>query len=237
MIEDLIGLSSMATSRLLADLARTLADEQEFAVRFSSAGGVEVARRVRDGEEADLVVLADTAMAGLDHDGFLVSGTLRPLFVSDVVAAVPDHQEPPALATEGDLAMALVAARRIAYSTGPSGDALVRLVEDWGLADRVAAHLVQAPPGTPVGALLADGEADLGFQQRSELTGIAGVRVVGPLPGAAAIRSTFSGGVLSSSAHPAAAAGALRRLGSPDGEAAVRARGMQLARGAAGPDR
>lgn len=220
------GLSSMATRALLADLAAELAQGHGVVVRFTAAGGVEVADRVRRGAVADVLVLADGAMRSLEAEGLLIPETLRPLFVSHVVAAVPDAASDLPLATEEDLRAALVAARRIACSTGPSGTALLDLIERWDLTDQLADRLVQAPPGEPVGSLLARGEADLGFQQQSELTGVDGVRVLGPLPGDAEIRSTFTGGVLSTSSNPIVAREVLALLDSPTVADSARRRGM-----------
>jgi molybdate transport system substrate-binding protein len=228
--EQIKGLSSMATKGLLADLSDALRRQHSLSVRFESAGGIEVARNIRAGAQADLAVLSREAMAGLDADGLFEPGTLRPLFASDVVAAVPEGVAPVPLATEEDLRVALVNAARIAYSTGPSGKALVDLIARWELGPAVTPKLVQAKPGTPVGSLLAGGEADLGFQQRSELSDVAGIRVLGPLPGAAAIRSTFSGAVLARSTNMESAGEVLNFLGSEAADAHVRAAGMMTAR-------
>jgi molybdate transport system substrate-binding protein len=131
--------------------------------------------------------------------------------------------------TEEDLRAALSAAARIAYSTGPSGTGLVDLIERWELGGVVQHKLVRAGPGTPVARLLAAGEADLGFQQRSEFSGVAGIRVLGPLPGAAAIRSTFSGALLARSTNKQPAREVLSFFGSKDAEEHVLAAGMALA--------
>jgi molybdate transport system substrate-binding protein len=219
----------MATKGLLADLSDTLRRRLSLVVDFESAAGVEVARDIRAGSGADLAVLSREEMAELDADGLFVAGTLRALYVSDVVAAVPARADPTALSTEDDLRTALGAARRIAYSTGPSGKAVVDLVERWGLAEAVSDKLVQAPPGLPVGRLLAAGEADLGFQQRSELSEVAGIRVLGALPGAAAISTTFSGAVLAGSTRLEVALVVLGFLGSEDVERQVLAAGMAIA--------
>ncbi len=88
---------------------------------------------------------------------------------------------------------------------------------------------MQAPPGVPVGSLVASEEVDLGFQQHSELMDVEGITLLGPLPGEAAITSTFSGGVLASSAHPDAALRALAFLSSDHAAPFVRARGMSPA--------
>lgn len=225
----IIGLSSMATRHLLADLAVEIERSHGLVVRFESGGGVEIEERVREGAGADVVVLAAAAIARLGAQGALIEGTMRPLFVSDVVAAVPSDLDPPAFATEDDLVAALGSAGTVAYSTGPSGTALLALVDRFGLTGLLAGRLLQAPPGVPVGSLLAEGRAGLGFQQRSELMDVEGISILGPLPGEAAIRSTFSGGVAVASTQPGLASMVIDLLGSDAAAGLAAARGMALA--------
>ena len=229
-VSDVIsGLSSMATRLLVVDLAEEVGRRHGIAVVFSSAGGVEVARSVRDGAQADVLVLGSAAMRALEEERLLVPGTVRALFVSQVVAAVPAESSTAAPSREGDLRDLLMAAGRIAYSTGPSGTGLLDLVERWGLADSLRGRLVQAPPGVPVGSLLARGEADLGFQQHSELMDVPGIRLLGPLPGEAALSTTFDGAVLEASVQPDRARQVLTLLGDVAMGPIVGARGMALA--------
>ncbi|MFI5764039.1 substrate-binding domain-containing protein [Streptomyces sp. NPDC051563] len=223
------GLSSMATRLVLADLSDYIRRAHGTPVRFESAGGVEIARQVREGARADLIVLADGALADLEAAGHLVEGTVRPLWVSQVVAAVPEGTPVPPLDSESDLRTALLSAQKIAYSTGPSGTALVDLIARLDLADRLGDRLVQAPPGVPAGTLLSSGRADLAFQQHSELMDLPGIVVIGPLPGDMAISSTFSAGVLASSAQPGLAREVLDLLGSDAASKTARARGMRRA--------
>lgn len=190
------GLSSMATRELLAQLVRPGSLPGLPAVSFQAAGGVEVARRIREGEAADLVVLARGAIDSLAQEGLVVDSSVRDLFESEVVIAARDSGPAPETSTMAKLQLALRNARSVGYSTGPSGHALSRMIERWGLADEMADRLVLAPPGTPVARLLTDGIADLGFQQRSELSGVSGVRIIGPMPAGAEIRTVFAGAVL-----------------------------------------
>ena len=76
----------------------------------------------------------------------------------------------------------VLAALAIGYSTGPSGGALLKLFERWGMAESIRTSLVQAPPGTPLGTLIKAGDVELGFQQMSELVHVEGVDVIGPMP-------------------------------------------------------
>jgi molybdate transport system substrate-binding protein len=224
---EISGLSSMATRPILAELSEHIRLAHGIAVRFASAGGVDIARRVREGAEADLLVLADGALADLDRAGHLVRGTARPLWISQVVAAVPEGTPVPELDAEPDLRTALLSAKRIAYSTGPSGTALLGLIDRLGLAGTLADRLVQAPPGVPAGSLLSSGQADLAFQQHSELMDLPGVVIAGPLPGDTAIDSAFSGAVLATSAQPGRALEVLDLLGSDTAARTARARGMR----------
>ncbi len=221
----LSGLSSMATRNLLASLTAELERTHGVRVRFEAGGGVEVVRRLREGAAADLAVLADDALRELDADGLLVPASRRRLFTSAVVAAVAEGSDAPSIGSTDELRTALRRARRVVHSTGPSGAAIVRLVRDWDLAGHLAGRLVQADPGVPVGSLLRDG--DLGFQQRSELAGLPGVRVLGELPGEAAVTSCFSGAVPAASRRQDEATEVLDLLGAPELSRIVVAAGLE----------
>lgn len=204
------ALSSMATRLLLADLTVVAAAAGLPAVEVESVGGVDAAARVAAGEPVDLVVLAADAVGRLAAAGRVDAASVTPLAVSAVAVAVPaGSDEPatvpggPAFADAAGVRAALLAAARIGYSTGPSGTALVRMIASAGLAEAVGDRLVQARPGVPVARLLADGEADLGFQQLSELAGQPGVRILGVLPPDCAIETVFAGAVATASADPA----------------------------------
>jgi molybdate transport system substrate-binding protein len=176
----------MATRHIVTELAAAFGDA-ETSITFEAGGGVDIANRVRDGAVADVLVLSADAMAALDAAGLLVPGSLRALWVSQVVAAVADADPLPPFATVDDLRALLTAAAHVGYSTGPSGTALIALIDRLGLSDTVGARLVQAPPGVPVGTLITDGRADVAVQQRAELMNLPGVTILGGLPGDAAI--------------------------------------------------
>ena len=121
---------------------------------------------------------------------------------------------------------AVLAARRIAYSTGPSGVALLELFQRWGIGELLRNRLLQAPPGVPVGSLLARGEATLGFQQLSELIGLPGIELLGPLPDAIRIDTVFCAAPCTASHRPEAVRALLDFLVSPECDEAKRRHGM-----------
>lgn len=217
------AISSMATRHVLAELLAAAVDTGLPAIDVESVGGVDAADRVAAGEAFDLVFLADGALQKLADAGQVDAATLTPLVLSQVAVAVPDSEvaaaEAPggaAFADAAELRDALRATSRIGYSTGPSGTALVAMIDDWGMRDEVGDRLTQAQPGIPVATSLAAGTVDLGFQQLSELVGQPGIRILGVLPDDCAIDTVFAGAVATASASPDVAARMLAFLASSE---------------------
>jgi molybdate transport system substrate-binding protein len=204
-------ISSMATKALLVDLARLFeAQSPAYSVQIESVGGVDAAKRVQAGEAFDCVVLASNAIDSLMQGGKLVPGSRVDLVHSSVAVAVPAGAPCPDIASEAALKQAVLQASSIGYSTGPSGVELLKQFERWGITAQVQEKLMQAQPGIPVGALLAQGRVALGFQQLSEMMGVQGITVLGPLPEAVQVTTTFSGSVSVTSAQAQAVQSLLR---------------------------
>ncbi len=123
----------------------------------------------------------------------------------------------------------MLAARKVGYSTGPSGVYLARLFERWGIAETIAARLVQAPPGMPVGTLIGRGEVELGFQQMSELVGLPDIDIVGPLPPDVQLITVFSAATCRGSTRPDAVKAFFAFLAQPEADAARRRHGLEPA--------
>lgn len=220
--------SSMATRELLAGLAAQYTRETGVGVQAEAGGGVDVARRVSDGEACDVVVLAANAIDRLIAEG-RISGARVDLVRSGVAMAVPAGAARPPVASEADVRAAVLAAPSLSFSTGPSGVYLEKLFERWGILDQVRSRIVVPAPGVAVGSLVAEGRAALGFQQLSELMNLPGIEVLGPLPDAIQTMTIFSGGVCAASTQVEAARALLDFLDSPAVEAAKRRLGMQPA--------
>jgi molybdate transport system substrate-binding protein len=220
----LTGISSMATRQVLAEMVTAWGRP----VSLESVGGVDAAKRVQAGEPFDVVVLASNAI-----DQLMAQGHLRPgrvdLVRSGVAVAIPRGAPRPDISTEDALKRAVQAARRISYSTGPSGVHLARLFDRWGLAAQLKDRVIEASPGVPVGTLVARGESDLGFQQLSELMHLDGIEVLGQLPASVQVITTFSAGVGAGSARSEEARAFLAYLASPATEDVKRRHGMEAA--------
>jgi molybdate transport system substrate-binding protein len=228
-MQTLTGVSSMATRQLLNELAQTFAQRAQWNVEIEAMGGVDAARLVRDGKPFDLVILAANVMEQLEREGRIVPGTRVGIARSGVAIAVRSGLPRPAIATEADVKEAVLAARKIAYSSGPSGDHLKRLFERWKIADALAERIVEAKPGVPVGEIMARGEADLGFQQLSEFLGVAGIEIVGPLPPEIQTLTVFTAGVGATSAHADGARAFIAYLASPEARMRKQQLGMDAA--------
>jgi molybdate transport system substrate-binding protein len=194
-------ISSMATKDVLQFLAHDFQSLHSASVAVESIGGVNVNRRVRAGEVFDLVVLAADAIDQLIGEGHLRSGSRVDFVSSGIVAAVKAGAKIVGIESVKALKQAILDAKTISYSTGPSGVYLERLFAEWGIESEIKPRLIVAPPGVPVGSLIANGEVELGFQQLSELISLPGITLLGPLPPEIQLVTTFSAAVASTASH------------------------------------
>ncbi|MDZ4076600.1 MAG: substrate-binding domain-containing protein [Hylemonella sp.] len=225
----ILGISSMATRQLLAELVDAYQQHAGQRVAIESVGGVDAAKRVAAGEAFDVVILASDAIDKLIAAGHVLAGSKVDLVHSGVAVAVRKGAPQPDISSEDAVRQAILAARNISYSTGPSGVALAKLFERWGIAGQIKDRIVTPPPGIPVGSLVAQGEVALGFQQLSEMLNLEGLSVLGPLPPAIQITTTFSAGVCASSQQAEAVRAMLVYMASPAAAEAKRRQGMDPA--------
>jgi molybdate transport system substrate-binding protein len=227
MTSPLTAITSMATRGILGDLAGDFERRTGVAVELTAMGGVEAQRRLREGCAADLVFLAAAALDGLVRDGLVLAEGRTDYATSAAALAVPAGAPRPAIATPDDVRQAMLAGRRVAFSTGPSGDQLKALWSRWGIAEAMGSRSLLAPPGTPVAALLARGDADLGLQQLSELKGQPGIDILGELAADIIPHTRFAGAVGSACRRPQDARAFLAFLASGDAAEAIRRGGMR----------
>ncbi len=229
-VDRITGISSMAMRHALAELGEAYQRQSGQLVDIVAVGGVDAARRVDNGEVFDFVVLAANAIEQLASNGRVDPGSRTDLVRSGVAIAIAAGAPRPDVGSEAAIRDAVLRARTVGYSTGPSGAHLVRLFERWGIGDVIAARVVHAAPGVPVGTLIARGEVELGFQQLSELMHLPGVDVIGMLPPSIQVETVFSAAVCTAANHPAAAEAFLSFLASAEADTAMRRHGMEPAR-------
>lgn len=219
----------MATRHVLIELAAAYGASSARSVKVESVGGVDAMRRLQQGEPFDFVVLADDAIEKLMLDGRLESATRTPFARSAIAVAVAAGAPRPDIGTESAVRGAVLRARTIGYSTGPSGTHLMRLFARWGIAEAIAPRMVQAPPGVPVASLVVGGDVEVGFQQLSELMHVPGIDVVGALPPEIQAVTVFSAAVCKTSTRRDDTKALLAFLASPEAEDAKRRHGLEPA--------
>jgi molybdate transport system substrate-binding protein len=220
----------MATRRLLTDLVTAYqAASPDDAITVESLGGVEAAKRVAAGEPCDIVVLASGALEKLTAQGHVQAGSRVDLVHSPVALAIKAGAPRPAIGSEDEVKEAVSRARSIGYSTGPSGDHLLALLDRWGARAAVQERIVQAPPGVPVASLVARGDVEIGFQQLSEFMNADGIEILGLLPSPIQNVTIFAGGIARASAAEGRARQLLAFMASPEVDALKRQHGMEPA--------
>lgn len=222
-------ISSMATRQLLTELARQYQARTGVEIALESVGGVDAAKRVQAGEAFDAVILASNAIDQLAEAGKVLTGSRVDLVRSGVSLAVRAGAPRPDIGSEEAVKQAVLAASSVSYSTGPSGVHIAKLFDRWGITPQIQSRMVQAPPGVPVGSLVAKGEVGLGFQQLSELIHLEGIDILGPLPPAIQTITVFSGAVASTSLQPEAVRALLAFMASAETAPVKQREGMEPA--------
>jgi molybdate transport system substrate-binding protein len=187
--------------------------ERERGVKIAVTWGSTQAllKDLESGARGDLAVLTDEAIDALMEHGKVNAGSRIDLARSGIGVAVRKGAKRPDIASPEALKRALLAAKAVAHSkTGLSGIYFPTVLARLGIADEMKGKIVIPDAGTPVGELVAKGDAELGIQQISELLPVAGVEIVGPLPQPLQKITTFSGGVLTAAKEPSLAAALLK---------------------------
>jgi homoserine O-acetyltransferase/O-succinyltransferase len=188
-----------------------------------------IPNRLERGERADVVILASTALDDLIARGTVVRGSRVDLVRSTIGMAVRAGAPKPDISSVDALKQALLRARSIAYSSSASGVYLsTELFPRLGIAEAIASKARKVESG-PVGEAVARGEAEIGFQQISELRPVKGIDIVGPLPEGAQRVTIFSAGITAAAARPDAARRLIAFLTSPAAVPAIRKSGLEPA--------
>jgi len=183
--------------------------------------------RLARGEPIDVVIMVGDALDKLMAEGRLEPGSKVVLANSPIACAVRHGAARPDIGTVDGLRQAFLHASRVAYSDSASGEYIKRqLLDKLGIRQQMEGRAAQIP-ATPVGEIIAHGEADFGCQQRSELKPVQGIDIVGLIPQDVQLNTPFAGAVVRGAGHPEAARALLRFLAAPANAGAIEATGLE----------
>jgi molybdate transport system substrate-binding protein len=213
---------------LLPDFERQTGTKVESAFGASMGGAPDsIPSRLDRGEPADVVILASTALDDLIAKGKVVAGSRVDLVNSKIGMAVRKGAPRPDIGSVEALKQALLDAKSIAYSASASGTYLsTELFPRLGIADQVK-DKSQRIVSERVGDVVARGDAEIGFQQISELLPIEGIDYVGPLPADAQKVTVFSAGIAVGAKNPDAARALIEFFQSPAAVPAITKAGLE----------
>jgi molybdate transport system substrate-binding protein len=209
------GLRLLSTLAVMGAMRELIArcEAEGIPIKADFAPTIALLERLRAGEAADITIITANGIDELIAEGIIKPNTRTDIARSFVGIAIKAGAPKPDIASVEAFKAALLSARSVAYSKiGASGVVFATLLDRLSIAGAVKTLIV--PSGLTAERLIT-GEADLAVQQISELMMVPGIEVVGPLPPEIQTVATFSGGMLTQSAHPETAAALLRFLGSP----------------------
>ena len=222
-------LSTQATQEAYLELVARFEKATGHKVKTEFTGTLNVQKRLAAGESYDLIIMAGPAIDEQIKLGKAVAGSRVDFAKSGVGVAVRKGAPKPDIGSVESFRKALLAAKSIGYSTGPSGVYMVGVFEKLGIADQVKGKLKQTPSGVFVGNLIAGGETEIGFQQISELVHFAGIDYVGPLPVELQRMTVFSAGIHSGARQAAAAKDLVGFISAPAAAPVIRKHGLEPA--------
>lgn len=190
-------------------------------------GSANIKKQIAAGEVYDLVIVGGPVIDAFIQQGKVVAGSRVDLMKSGVGVGVRAGAPKPDISSSEALKKTVLAAKSIGYSTGPSGDYVVSLFERMGIADQVKPKLKQVPSGARIGTFITSGEAEIGFQQISELIEVPGVDYLGPLPPEVQKITVFSAGIHSGATQQEAAKELVKFLTAPTAVTAIKKHGME----------
>jgi molybdate transport system substrate-binding protein len=182
--------------------------------------------RLAAGEPVDLVIMAGDGLDRLIADSKVVAGSRVDLARSGIGVAVRAGAPRPDLSSADAFVRALRQAKSVAHSSSASGIYLRGLFQRLGLYDMLGDRIRQVE-GEPVGSVVARGEAEIGFQQVSELLPVAGIDYIGPLPPDIQQITVFASGIHSAATQADAGKALVKFLTSPQAAPVIKKKGME----------
>jgi molybdate transport system substrate-binding protein len=221
-------LSSIATREAYNELVPRFEQASGLKVSTTWAGTTDIMKRMAVGEQHDLIIISSRELDELIKQGKVSAGSRVDLAKSGIGVAVRAGAPRPDISTTEALKRALLAAKTVGYTSGPSGVYMGSLIERMGIAAEIKPKFRSVPSGGTIGTIIANGECEIGFQQVSELVHIKGVDMIGPLPADVQYVTIFSSGIQAGATNPDGARALVRFLTAPAAQATIKAAGLQL---------
>ena len=218
-------LSTQATEQAYRELVPQFEKASGHKVTTVFTGTLDANKRLAAGETYDLLIMSAPSIEEHIKTGKVLASSRVDLAKSGV--GVKAGAPKPDISTTEALKRTLSAAKSIGYSTGPSGIYMIGVFQRMGIADEIKHKLKQTPTGVFVGSIIANGEAEIGFQQVSELSHFAGVDYVGPLPAEIQQFTIFSSGIIAGAKEADAAKALVNFITAPAAAAAFKRIGME----------
>ena len=228
-------LSAFGMQSVLEDLGPKFerATGHKLALTFATGGAT--VKRVQGGEVFDVVITLRPGIDTMVKDGKAPAGNVTALASAGISVAIRKGAPKPDISSPDALKRTLLAAKSISYvdpaSGGASGIHFAKVLDRLGIANEMKSKTVFPDPKTPaeVGVLVANGEAEIGVHIIQELIPVAGIDIVGPLPGDLQNTIVFVAAVMASAKDPEAAKALVKSLRTPEAAAVIKAKGMEPA--------
>jgi molybdate transport system substrate-binding protein len=220
-------LASGATKEVIDEILPPFEKGSGHKVVVAFTGTANIKKRIAAGEVYDLIIVSGPVIDAFVQQGKITATSRADLMKSGVGVAVRNGAPKPDIGSSEALKKTLLSAKSIGYSSGPSGEYVVTLVERMGITDQVKPKMKQVPSGARISAMINSGEAEIGFQQISELIHEKGIDYLGPLPSEVQKITVFSAGLQTGAKEQEAAKTLIKALKSPDAAKVIKAHGME----------
>jgi molybdate transport system substrate-binding protein len=220
-------IASNAAKEAVLDLIPAFEKSSGHKVTMFWAGTEAITKRISGGEVVDVVLIAAPNIDKLISEKKLVTGSRTNIAKSGIGVAVRAGLPKPDISSGDAVNKSVLDAKSVAYSSGPSGFYMAELFKKMGIAEQITDKVKQTPSGVQVGEVVARGDADLGFQQISELLHVKGIHYLGPLPPDIQHLTIWSTGIHSAAPSPDAARALVEYLSGPEAGASIRKAGME----------
>jgi molybdate transport system substrate-binding protein len=223
-------LTSGAFKSVVTEIVPEFEQRSGHKVTLANDTAGQLMQRIAAGETFDVVILTPPAIDQLAQSSKVTAGSSVRLARVAIGVAIKRGAAAPDISTVAAFKQTLLQARKVAYidpaAGGSSGIYLAQLFETLGIAAEIKPKAVLVPGGL-VAEHVANGEADLGIHQISEILAVSGVTLVGPIPAEIQSYTVYAGAVSSSARDPGAARELLAALSDKRAAAVLKEKGME----------